>query len=172
MTDAAYMAAMQRDASEMAAEDLLAMYLKDIADLRAAVSGMTPDEVLSRPIAGKWSTLELVAHVADCEVFFTDRIVRTLAMDKPLLCSADENRYIARLNYGALDLAEELDLFTALRRHVGRILRQQPEEAWKRPGIHSQSGLVTVRQLVQQASRHVRHHLPFVAEKRRALAAK
>jgi uncharacterized protein (TIGR00369 family) len=30
-----------------------------------------------RPVAGKWSTLELVCHIADCEQFFASRIKRS-----------------------------------------------------------------------------------------------
>jgi len=46
---------------------------------------------------------------------------------------------------------------------------EHPPEAWSRTTVHSQSGLVTLRQLVWQAVRHLRHHLPFLAEKRAAL---
>jgi hypothetical protein len=56
-----------------------------------------------------------------------------------------------------------------LRRHAARILRTQPPEAWRRTAVHSNSGLLTLRQLVLQAVRHLRHHLPFIAEKRAAL---
>ncbi len=76
--------------------------------------------MLARPIPGKWSTQECVSHLADTEIFFTDRIVRTVAMDRPLLMSADEKLYIERLNYQAFDFAEQLALFTALRRHAAR----------------------------------------------------
>ena len=65
----------------------------------------------------------------------------------------------------------ELDLFAALRRHVGRILRLQPPEAWQRTAVHSESGVVNLRQLMFQAVRHLRHHLPFIAEKRAAMSA-
>ena len=37
------------------------------ADLHTAVAGMTAEQVLSRPIPGKWSTLEVVAHLAGTE---------------------------------------------------------------------------------------------------------
>ena len=50
-------------------------------------------------------------------------------------------------------------------------LRAQPPEAWQRQAVHSGSGLLTLRQLVLQAVRHLRHHLPFIAEKRAALGA-
>ncbi len=56
-----------------------------------------------------------------------------------------------------------------LRRHAIRILRAQPPEAWSRTAVHSESGLLTLRQLVLQAIRHLQHHLPFIAEKRAAL---
>jgi hypothetical protein len=57
------------------------------------------------------------------------------------------------------------------RRHADRILRVQSPEAWTRTAVHSQSGLLTLGQLVLQAVRHLRHHLHFIAEKRAALEA-
>ena len=96
---------------------------------------------------------------------------RALAMDRPLLMSVDERPYPERLNYQSFDFSEQLALLTALRRHLVRILRMQPPEAWQRVGVHSESGLVSVRQLVFQSVRHLRHHLPFIAEKRAAMSA-
>jgi hypothetical protein len=166
-----YMSMMQRDDDSLSSADLIATYERGIDDLRSVVTGMTKEQVLARPVPGRWSTQECVSHLADTEIFFTDRIVRTIAMDRPLLMSADEKLYIERLDYQTFDLEEQLALFTALRRHAARILRAQPPEEWSRPAVHSQSGLLTLRQLVLQAVRHLRHHLPFIAEKRAALEA-
>jgi hypothetical protein len=44
-----------------------------------------PEQLLARPIPGRWSTQEVVCHVSDCEQFYADRLKRTLAMDRPLL---------------------------------------------------------------------------------------
>src|SRR5262245_19611659 len=164
-----YLAATPRDDESVTSTDLIAAYQQGIDDLRAAVAGMTAEQILSRPIPGKWSTLEVVAHLADTEIYYTDRIKRTIALERPLLMGVDERAYPGRLNYQAFDLAEQLDLFTALRRHGTRLLRLQPPEAWLRVAVHSETGIVTLRQLVLQAVRHVRHHLPFLAEKRAAL---
>jgi hypothetical protein len=163
------MTMMLRDDETLGSAELLAAYERGIDDLRAAVAGMTLEEILARPVPGKWSTQECVSHLADTEIFFTDRIVRTIAMDRPLLMSVDEKLYIERLDYQRFDLEEQLALFTALRRHALHILRAQPSEAWRRTAVHSDSGLLTLRQLVLQAVRHLRHHLPFIAEKRAAL---
>ncbi len=170
MQTSEYMAGMLRDDEALGSAELIAAYEQGIDDLRAAVAGMTPRQLLARPVPGKWSTQECVSHLADTEIFFTDRIVRVIAMDRPLLMSADEKCYIERLDYQGFDLDEQLALFTALRRHAARILRAQPPEAWRRQAVHSDAGLLTLRQLVLQAVRHLRHHLPFIAEKRAALA--
>jgi len=169
MTNSDYMTGMQRDDASVGTADLIAAYERGIEDLRTAVAGMTPEQIRSQPIPCKWSTLEVVAHLADTEIYFTDRIERTIALERPLLIGVDERPYPERLNYQGFDLAEQLNLFTALRRHGTRILRSQPPEVWLRVGVHSETGLVTLRQLVFQAVRHVQHHLPFIAEKRAAL---
>ena len=166
-----YMAMMQGDDGTLGTAELIAAYEQGIDDLRSAVAGMTAEQVLARPVPGKWSTVECVGHLADTEIFFTDRIVRTVAMDRPLLMSADEKLYIDRLDYQSFDLGEQLALFTALRRHAVRILRAQPPEAWSRTAVHSGSGLLTLRQLVLHPVRHLRHHLPFIAGKRAAMGA-
>lgn len=164
-----YMERMQHDDLTLNGAELIAAYERGIDDLNDVVAGLSTEQARARPIMGKWSVIECVGHLADSEVFFADRIVRTIALDRPLLMSADETLYIARLNYQEFDLSEQLTLFAALRRHVARILRAQPDDAWSRTAVHSQSGLVTLRQLVQQPTRHLLHHLAFLGEKRAAL---
>ena len=167
--DPTYMGHMQQDDASLASAQIVAAYERGVADLQSAVAGMTPEQAKSRPIAGKWSTVECVAHLAGTEIYFSDRIERTIALDHPLLLSVDETPYPNRIGFQDLDLAEEVALFSALRKHVARLLGRQPEEAWKRTAVHTSSGVLTLRQLVLQAIRHLRHHLPFIAEKRKAM---
>jgi uncharacterized damage-inducible protein DinB len=160
----------QRDDGSLSIADLIAAYERGIADLRAAVSGMTEDEVRRRPVPGKWSTLEVICHVSDCEQFFADRMKRTLAMDRPLLVGADGFRYLEPVQYHQRDLHEELDLVEITRRQMARILRLVPVEAWGRTAVHTETGLVNLRRLLLHAINHLAHHLCFVAEKRAALS--
>jgi uncharacterized damage-inducible protein DinB len=64
---------------------------------------------------------------------------------------------------------EELDFVAATRRQVARTLSLVAPDAWKRTAVHSETGLVTLRQLLLHAINHLRHHLRFVAEKRAAM---
>jgi uncharacterized damage-inducible protein DinB len=130
---------------------------------------MTAEQLRARPIPGRWSTLEVVCHIADCEQFFADRIKRTAAMDRPLLIGAEGFRYPEPLHYQDHDLNEELDLVAVTRRQTARTLRLLAADAWQRTAVHSETGLVTLRQLLLHAVNHLRHHLRFVAEKRAVL---
>jgi hypothetical protein len=162
---------MQQDDPTISNADLVADYEQGITDLQQAVAGMTAEQAKARPIPGKWSTIECVAHMAGTEIYFSDRIERTIALDHPMLLSVDEQPYPDRIGFQELDLAEEVALLTALRKHVARVLKLQPPEAWKRTAVHTASGILNLRQLVLQSVRHLRHHLPFIAEKRKALSA-
>jgi uncharacterized damage-inducible protein DinB len=159
----------QRDDNTLTVADLISAYEKGVEELRLAVAGMNGEQLRSRPVAGKWSTLEVVCHIADCEQFFADRMKRTVAMDRPLLLGADGFRYPEPLRYQDHDLNQELDLVALTRRQMARTLRLVAPEAWQRTAVHSETGLVTLRQLLLHAINHLHHHLRFVAAKRLAM---
>src|SRR5579862_8135067 len=133
----------QRDDHSLAVADMISAYEKGVEELRAGVAGMTGDQFRLRPVPGKWSTLEVVCHIADCEQFFADRMKRTVAMDRPLLLGADGFRYPEPLRYQEHDLEQELDLVAVTRRQVARTLRLLAPDAWQRTAVHSETGLVT-----------------------------
>ena len=145
-------------------------YLAGPAILRQAVAGMTHEQLLARPVPGKFSTLEVVCHLADFDPILADRIKRVIAEEKPTLIGADENRFAAALAYHDRDLEEELTIVELTRRQLARILRKLPESALQRQGIHSERGPRTLEQLLTGATAHIVHHVKFIEEKRQALA--
>ena len=146
-------------------------YLAGAAQLRAAVAGMTREQLVARPVAGKWSTLEVVCHIADFDPVLTERMKRIIALsaEVPLLLAADENLFLAALNYHARDAEEELVLIDATRRQMARIIRGLAPAQLQLTGNHNKKGLMTLERVIQMAVNHIAHHLPFVAEKRKAL---
>ncbi len=169
MAEGPYVTAARNDDGSVPPTELISAFERGVADLRAAVAGMSAEEGRARPIPGQWSTLEVVAHLVSTEIYFSDRVERTIALERPLLMGVDERPYPARLNFQAYDMEEQLALFESLRRHLARVLRLQPAESWTRTAVHSELGLVTLRQLVLLMTGHVAHHLGFIAAKRRAL---
>ena len=169
MTAPTTLADAQRDDPDLTPADLISAYKQGVEELRLAVVGMTGEQLLSRPVAGRWSTLEVVCHIADCEQFFAGRLKRIVAMDRPLLLGADGFRYPEPLRYQDHDLELELDLVAVTRRQTAHTLRLITPDAWQRTAVHSETGLVTLRQLLLHAINHLHHHLRFVAEKRAAM---
>jgi hypothetical protein len=162
------MRAIQNDDGSLSTTSLIDLYEQGVQELRALVAGMTPDQAKARPIEGKWSPLELVNHLADTETFFAERIARTIALERPLLLGVDERPYAERLQYQSLDLEEAIAVVAALRKRTATILRHQEGDTWNRTAVHGEAGLLTLRQLVFNPSRHLRHHPRFLAEKRAA----
>ncbi|HEX4590738.1 MAG TPA: DinB family protein [Gemmataceae bacterium] len=144
-------------------------YLAATAALRSAVAGMSRDQVIDRPVPGKWSTLEVVCHIADFEPIMADRMKRVIAFDRPQLLAADENGFAKTLAYHDRDLEEELTIIETTRRQMARILKTLPESAAERVGMHSERGPKTLMELLVTASGHIAHHVPFILAKRQAL---
>jgi hypothetical protein len=153
----------------MSIPEMIEAYVAGVETLRKAVAGMTRDQLLARPVAGAWSTLEVVCHVVDSGQVSADRMKRVIAEERPLLIGYDETRYAAALAYPERDLEEELRLFDLTRRQMARILRALPAAAWARQGVHNETGLRTLEQFMTTEIDHVPHHVRFILDKRKAL---
>lgn len=148
---------------------LTEQYLAGADALRKAVRGLSREQLTARPVPGKWSTLEVVAHIADFEPILAERMMRVISHERPLLMVADENLFAATLDYHARDVEEELALIDLTRKKMARILKKLPVEAANRVGIHSFKGLVSLEGLLTSAVNHIPHHVVFIEEKRKAL---
>src|SRR5260221_10166466 len=102
---------------------LIESYRAGPRSLRQAVAGLSREQLLARPVAGKWSTLEVVCHLADFDPILADRMKRVLAEERPQLIGADEQRFAAALAYPQRDLQEELAIIEPTRAQLARILR-------------------------------------------------
>ncbi len=139
--------------------------------LRDAVAGMTREQLLARPVPGRWSTLEVVCHIADFEPVYADRMKRIIAENEPTMFGGDPDLFAARLAYHERDLETELTMIEAVRRHVTAILRAIEPSDFLRTGRHSADGPLTLATILQRIANHIPHHIPYIMEKRQAIGA-
>jgi hypothetical protein len=144
-------------------------YRAGAAVLRKAVAGMSGEQLLARPIPGKWSTLEVVCHLADFEIVYADRIKRVIAENEPTLFGGDPDMFATRLAYEKRDLEEELALVELIRKQVSRILGDIGDQDFQLHGIHSEYGPLTLETILMRVTNHIHHHVRFIEEKRKAL---
>jgi hypothetical protein len=149
---------------------LIEQYLAGPGLLRRAIAGMTGEQLLARPVPGKWSTQEVVCHLADYEPIYADRMKRVIALKEPELLKGDPGLFAARLGYDRRDVGEELALIEVTRKQMARILRALEPEDFQRTGGHSRDGALTLEVLLRRITAHVPHHVRFIEEKRRAMA--
>jgi hypothetical protein len=149
--------------------DLIDAYLDGPLQVRRVVSGLTAQQIHARPIAGRWSTNEVVCHLVDSEQAWCHRMKRVIAEEKPLIIGYDESRFTATLAYEDHDLQEELALLEGMRRQMARILSSLADLAWSRTCVHSERGLMTLEEMLEAEVDHIPHHVRHIVEKRKAL---
>ena len=138
--------------------------------LRDALTEMTPEEIDSAPVPGKWSTRQVVCHLADFEPVYADRMKHVIAEDQPTFAGGFHQQFAEHLAYDQRDIEEELTMIEVTRSQMARILRTLPPEAFERTGIHSVDGPMSLRSLLERITNHIPHHVEFIEEKRRAMA--
>ncbi len=153
--------------------DILEDYLAGTGELRAAYKGMTSDQLHARPVEGKWSAMEVLCHLVDTDLMTAMRIRAALQRDTPRLPASTFEELTAKLAVEARDAEEEQSCFETIRRQTARIVGSFPESALDRDivlvKVTGEEVTKTVRQLLTGITGHVKHHLAFVQEKRKAL---
>ncbi len=148
---------------------LINEYLAGPESLRRAIAGMSAADLDAAPIPGKWSTRQVVCHIADFEPVYADRMKWIVAEDQPPIPGADHNLFAERLAYAQRDMEEELQLIAVVRQNMARILKTLSEEQFQRTGLHSHDGEVSVANLLERITHHIPHHIQLIQEKRDAL---
>jgi uncharacterized damage-inducible protein DinB len=149
--------------------DLIERYLRGTELLSAAVAGMDDEQLDAQPIAGKWSTRQVICHVVDFEPIYADRMKRVIAENGPTFFGGDPDVFAARLAYQQRAVAGELQLLAAIRSHMAAILRELTAADFERVGNHSEAGTMTLRALLTNITDHVPHHIRFIMDKRQSL---
>lgn len=150
-------------------ETLLRHYESGPSHLRSSLEFINSKDYDKVPVEGKWSIRQVVAHIADFEPVYVDRMKRVLVEDNPTFFGGDPTAFAAALAYSQRDIAEELELIELTRRQMVRILRQCDIEQFQRTGVHSENGPMTLETLMEQISGHIPHHISFIEEKAAAL---
>jgi uncharacterized damage-inducible protein DinB len=138
--------------------------------LRDALTGMTPEQIDAAPVPGKWSTRQVICHLADFEPVYSDRMKHIIAEDQPTFAGGFHQQFAEHLAYDQRDIEEELRLIETVRSQMTRIIRSLPPEAFERTGIHSVEGPMTLRTLLERITNHIPHHVQFIEEKKKAMS--
>ncbi|HEV8631694.1 MAG TPA: DinB family protein [Thermoanaerobaculia bacterium] len=149
--------------------DALAVLAEMVPALETAVAGL--DHVRQRrpEQPGKWSVVEVAAHLADSELVWGFRLRRVLAEERPRLEGYDQDRWAQRLRYRETMLPDSLALFRCLRESSLRLLRAATPADLQRVAIHAERGEETLAHMIKLYAAHDLVHLRQIARIRAAV---
>ncbi len=135
-----------------------------------AYRGLTREQLLAVPIPGTWSLQQIAIHLLESDLIAADRMKRIAAMDRPLLVGYDETAFSQLPGASDLDAQMACELFACHREMLAVILRKLPDQSFARFGIHTESGKVTLSEMVDSYIEHLDGHMLHVLRKKQMVA--
>lgn len=112
-----------------------------------------------RPAPGVWAPVEVLAHLADAELFWGTRVRLALTAERPVFTPYDQAALAARANYLAWPPEVALERFGARRRANLELLESCDARDLGRVGLHPVRGAMTIADIVAVLLAHDVDHL-------------
>jgi len=136
--------------------------------LAMSTTGAAGSELDFKPGPDKWSVRQIVCHLADSEAVGVMRIRQIAAEDNPTLQGFNGELWADHLDYQRRKISQALETFRKLRSENHELLKALPEEAFTRTGNHTESGRMTLLELVKSNAQHVEEHVQQIQRTRAA----
>jgi hypothetical protein len=130
------------------------------ARLDQRIRGVSRRALGCRPAPGKWSIIEILAHLADAELAIGWRFRNMVATPGVRLQWWDEHLWAQKCGYQRIPAALSLATFRALRASNLALLRSVPRATWEScHGVHDTRGRQTIADFVRMEAAHDLNHL-------------
>ena len=134
------------------------------------LSGLTDEETDRRPDPDRFTIREIMAHLADWEPVFLERLTRMRGEDHPTLPGYDEGQWAIDHGYAQTDWGAQARLFADRRRALVAFLRDCAPADWSRTADRPEIGTLTIESQALLIPLHDTYHLRQIAEWRAGFA--
>ena len=145
-------------------------YLNDIeqtpAQLRAAVGGLSEQQLNTPYREGGWTVRQLAHHVPDSHMNAYIRFKLALTEDEPTIRPYMEDRWAELPESKQAPIEVSLALLDSLHQRWTMVLRNIADADWKRNFRHPEMGLLSLEKTLALYSWHGRHHVAHVTSLR------
>lgn len=125
--------------------------------LTAAIENL-PKEELIQELDG-WTPLQILGHLKDAAVIYGQRVIRVATEDNPLLPGYDQDAYVAAGDYNNASPSDLLATIATARAETIALLEGLRNDDWHRPGVHGETGPLTLLSLAEHMVEHETSHL-------------
>ncbi len=124
------------------------------------IKGVPRKKLTRRPASGKWSVLEILAHLCDVELAMGWRFRIIITRPGVKITAYNQEDWARDFEYSRFDASETLSLFRLLRQSNVNLLRLVSKQKLKSGyGIHEERGRQTVSDFVKMEAGHDLNHL-------------
>lgn len=146
--------------------ELIARYAQGYAHISDALVNITTEELDFRPAPDKWTSREIVHHLADSEMISAIRLRKLLVEDNSYIQAYDQEQFARRLHYAHRSIEPALQALQAARATTAQLLESMSETDWQRAGTHSESGSYSAETWLQIYAAHAHNHADQIRRNR------
>jgi hypothetical protein len=131
--------------------------------LRLAERFVPTDPVWEYQAPGRFTPREHVAHMADWEDIFFERMRLTVEVEEPLAPNPDETALSIEHKYSSSIPLEMVQLFAERRQKLIEFLKAREASEWHRTCIHPKNGSMTLEAQAVHVLGHDGYHFDYLA---------
>jgi uncharacterized damage-inducible protein DinB len=111
----------------------------------------------------RFTLRQILAHLAEWDAIWLDRLKRSVAENRPQLPDIDEGELAQKHEYEKIDPFESLNFFSKRRKKTASYIAALPVEAWSSVSIKGGEEW-TIANWITQIAAHDSYHLAQVAQ--------
>jgi uncharacterized damage-inducible protein DinB len=146
-------------------------FIEDIekapAALRAAVGGLSPQQIETPYRQGGWTVRQVVHHVPESHMNAYIRFKLALTEQEPTIKPYEQQLWAELEDVKSTPIEVSLALMDPLHDRWVRLLRSMKADDWKRSFRHPEMGVVPLEKNLALYAWHGRHHVAHITELRR-----
>jgi hypothetical protein len=150
-------------------EELIAQIAAAPANLRAAVQGLSPQQMQTPYRDGGWTVRQVVHHVPESHMNAFIRFKLALTENEPTIKPYMEDRWAQLSDVQTTAPEVSLALLDALHIRFVDLLRAIKQEEWKRTFRHPELGVVPLEKNLALYAWHGKHHVAHITELRKKM---
>ncbi len=149
-------------------------FLTEIAQtpsqLRAAVQGLSAEQLDTPYRPGGWTVRQVVHHVPDSHLNSYVRFKLALTEENPTIKPYAEDRWAELGDTKTTPIEVSLTLLDSLHDRWVRLLRSLSPEEWKKTFRHPELGEMNLEKTLALYAWHGRHHVAHITELRKRMS--
>ena len=132
------------------------------AALRAAIKGLTPEQIETPYRPGGWTVRQSVHHVPESHMNSYIRFKLTLTEDEPTVKPYDESKWAVTPEVAVLDLETSLTMLDVLHTRWVALLTRMTETDFLRHMRHPEIGRIRLDGVLGLYAWHGKHHIAHI----------